>query len=212
LSKLKISELFYSIQGEGPFAGFPSFFIRLFGCNLNCSWCDTEYAKTGSFKIYDVPFIVNFWKKNYPEVPYITITGGEPLLQDAVYELMQEFLKYDTTIILETNGSLSLEKVPENVVKVMDIKTPSSKMHIYNLYENLKYLDKKDVIKFVIMDKRDFEWALEVIKKFDILSCAQIYFSPVYKKLAPRTLALWIMEIKKPFKLQIQLHKFLSLK
>jgi len=212
LDKLKISEIFYSIQGEGPFAGFPSFFIRLFGCNLNCSWCDTEYAKTGVFQLKNISYVLSLWKKNYPEIPYITITGGEPLLQKSVYKLMKVLLQNNATIILETNGSLSLKEVPEEVIKVMDLKTPSSGMHIHNFYENLKYLGKKDVIKFVVMNKIDFNWALEIIEKFDILSRCQIYFSPVYNKLSPQELAFWIMETKKPFKIQIQLHKFLGLK
>jgi len=212
LKTLKISEIFYSIQGEGPLMGYPTLFIRFFGCNLNCSWCDTLYAKYGTFKSMNIPEIINLWKKNYPQIPYITLTGGEPLIQKNIYALMEELLLKKAIIVLETNGSISLKNTPKDVIKVMDIKTPSSQMDRFNLYENLKFLNKKDAVKFVIKNRSDFEWALRIIEKFKINYYTQIFFSPVYKILSPQILAHWILETKLPIRLQIQLHKTLKLK
>ncbi len=212
MDKLKISEIFLSIQGEGPFIGFPSFFVRVFGCNLDCSWCDTPQAKKGSFKNLEVSQIIYFWEKNYHSIPYITLTGGEPLLQSTIYHLIDSFLRKDCIIILETNGSISLEEVPKEVIKVMDIKTPSSNMEKYNLYENLKFLNTKDAIKFVIKDRYDFEFALNCIERYQISYYTQVIFSPAFPLLNPKTLAEWILEIKKPFRFQVQLHKIVGIK
>ncbi len=210
---LKISEIFFSIQGEGPLIGYPSFFIRLFGCNLNCTWCDTPYAKgNNSYKEVKISEIINFWKKNYSDIPYITITGGEPLLQRSVYTLIAKLLKEKTVIVLETNGSINLSKVPKCVIKVMDLKTPSSGMEKYNLYQNLKYLNKKDVVKFVIKDKKDFEFSIEIVKKFQIFYYTQVFFSPVSPFLEPKILAEWVLDTKLPIRFQVQLHKVLGLK
>lgn len=213
MSKLKVSEIFFSIQGEGPFIGFPSFFVRLFGCNLNCWWCDTPYAKGNhNYQELKTSDIFSFWEKNFNSIPFITITGGEPLLQESVYELIEEFLKQKCIVILETNGSLSLEKVPREVIKVMDIKTPSSKMEKYNFYENLRFLSLKDAVKFVIKDREDFEFALNMVEKFQISYYTQIIFSPAFPFLEAKTLAHWILETKKPLRLQVQLHKVVGIK
>lgn len=212
MNKLKISEIFFSIEGEGPFIGFPSFFIRTFGCNLNCSWCDTPYAKEGSFREMEIKEIITLWENNYSSIPYITLTGGEPLLQNAIYYLIEGFLKKACIIILETNGSISLEKVPKEVVKVMDIKTPSSNMEKYNLYENLKFLDTKDAVKFVIQNRADFEFALNCIEKYQINYYTQVIFSPAFSLLSPKSLAEWILEIKKPIRFQVQIHRIVGIK
>ncbi len=211
--KLKISEIFFSIQGEGPLIGYPSFFIRLFGCNLNCFWCDTPYAKGENYyEEWEVSEIVSFWEKNFKFIPFITLTGGEPLLQNSVYSLISEFLNKGCIIVLETNGSISLERVPQEVIKVMDIKTPSSGMDKYNLYENFRFLIKKDAVKFVIKDKKDFEFALNIVEKFKLLYYTQVFLSPAYPFLKPQTLANWILETKKPLRFQIQLHKVVGIK
>lgn len=210
---LKISEIFYSLQGEGPFIGFPTLFIRLYGCNLNCSWCDTPFAKEGNnFFEISIKEILSFWQKNYPEIPYITITGGEPLLQKESLALMEAFLKKGAIVCLETNGSLSIENVPKDVVIVMDIKTPSSGMTLFNNYNNLNFLKKKDVVKFIIQDRKDFDWSLEIIDKYALLSRVICLFSPVYGIMPPQDLSNLILMTKKPIRFQIQLHKFLNLK
>ena len=213
MSKLKISEIFFSIQGEGPLVGYPSFFVRLFGCNLNCSWCDTPYAKGKNlYKELEISEVISLWKENFKSIPFIIITGGEPLLQSSVYSLIDEFLKLNCTVILETNGSITLKRVPEEVIKVMDIKTPSSRMEKYNLYENLKFLASKDAVKFVIKDKKDFEFTLNITEKFQILYYTQVFLSPAFPFLEAKTLANWVLETKKPLRFQIQLHKVVGIK
>jgi len=210
---LKISEVFYSLQGEGPYIGYPSLFIRLYGCNLSCSWCDTPYAREGErFDTMEVSQLLDFWEKNYVSIPFVTLTGGEPLLQEEVYLLMRVFIAKGAVVILETNGSLSLERVPEEVVVVMDVKTPSSGMEIYNNYENFNYLKKKDAVKFVIKDESDFEWSLKIIEKYALLSKTTCLFSPCDPYLSPRKLAEMILNSKKSVRFQVQLHKILGIK
>ena len=212
-SSLKISEIFYSIQGEGPFSGYPTLFIRLFGCNLNCSWCDTPQAKPPfSHKEFAVNDLVKLWKENFCSIPFVTITGGEPLLQKTgVVELAESLLSLGAIVELETNGSLSLEGLPKELVKVVDVKTPSSGMEVFNRLENLKYLNNKDVIKFVIKDEKDFEFSLNLVEKLKIYEKVQVFFSPVHGELSPKILAGWILKSRLPIRLQVQLHKFLGL-
>lgn len=210
---LKISEIFFSLQGEGPLIGVPTYFVRLFGCNLSCSWCDTPYAKgRGKYEEKEIHEIISHWKKNYPHIPYVTITGGEPLLQKGTQELIESFLSEGAIIVLETNGSLSIEKVPDEVIVVMDLKTPSSGMSEFNNLENLKFLKKDDALKFVIKDERDFYFSLEMIEKYDLLLKTNCFFSPCEPFMKPESLAKMILEIKKPIRFQIQLHKFLKIK
>lgn len=213
MSKLKISEIFFSLQGEGPLTGYPTFFIRLFGCNLDCSWCDTPYAKgENPYEEKEVSEIVFFWEKNFSSIPFITITGGEPLIQSSVYKLMDTFLNKSCIVVLETNGSISLERVPKKVTKIIDVKTPSSKMEKYNLYENFKFLTRDDAVKFVIKDKDDFEFSLHIIEKFFLTYYTQVFLSPAHPFLDPKTLAEWILKTKKPLRFQIQLHKMIGIK
>ncbi|NPA39978.1 MAG: 4Fe-4S cluster-binding domain-containing protein [Thermodesulfobacteria bacterium] len=210
---LKVCETFFSIQGEGPYAGYPCFFIRLHGCNLNCKWCDTEYSKEpNNYEKLSLKELIEKWKGETSSIKYITITGGEPLIQEGTYELIEAFLKVGCKVILETNGSISLAKVPYSVIKVMDIKTPSSGMSPYNLYENFAYLNEKDAVKFVIMNKKDFEYALKVVSDYELLSKVEVIFSPVWKRLSGKKLAKWILSTKLPIRMQVQLHKVLRLK
>ncbi|PMP66152.1 MAG: 7-carboxy-7-deazaguanine synthase QueE [Thermodesulfobacterium geofontis] len=213
MSKLKISEIFFSLQGEGPLIGYPTLFIRLFGCNLNCSWCDTPYAKGNNpHKEVEISEILSFWEKNFNSLPFITITGGEPLIQNPVYNLMNAFLEKNCIVVLETNGSISLNRVPKEVIKVMDVKTPSSNMDRHNLYENFKFLGKKDAVKFVIKDEKDFEFSLDIIDKFFLTYYTQVFLSPAHPFLDPKNLAEWILKTKKPLRFQIQLHKVVGIK
>ncbi len=210
---LRISEIFFSLQGEGPLIGYPTFFIRLYGCNLNCNWCDTSYAREGNnFTEKSWEEILKIWKTNYHQIPYVALTGGEPLLQEEIYNLISLFLKKGAILTLETNGSLSIAKVPPEVIILLDLKTPSSGMENFNLYENLMYLQKKDAIKFVIKNERDFRWSLDRIEEFNLLERVPCFFSPCSPYLAPEKLANWILETKKPIRFQIQIHKLLKLK
>lgn len=210
---LRISEIFFSIQGEGPLVGFPTFFVRLYGCNLNCSWCDTPYAKEGQrYQELSPEEIITQWESNYKEIPYIAITGGEPLLQAQSIDLMNEFSKRGAKVLLETNGSLNIKRVPKEVLIVMDVKTPSSEMSKHNLFENFNYLKKEDALKFVIKDYNDFQWSLKIIEEFNLLEKFNCFFSPAYSYLSPEELAQFILETKRPLRLQVQLHKILKIK
>ncbi len=206
--RLDIAEIFVSLQGEGAHTGLPTFFVRLAGCNLRCQWCDTVYAQKPLNKFFSLSEILKLWEQRGC-LPFIQITGGEPLLQEAVYDLMKQFLARGATVLLETNGSLSLKKVPGKVVKIMDIKTPSSGMEKYNNYSNLAYLTLKDQVKFVIADRRDYDWAKETLFRYYLPFYTQVLFSPVYGRLDPRELASWIIRDLLPVRFQIQLHKFL---
>jgi len=210
---LKISEIFFSLQGEGPLIGVPTYFVRLFGCNLSCSWCDTPYAKEGNnYEKREISEILLEWKKNYAFTPYVTITGGEPLLQEETLDLIQAFLLEGAILVLETNGSLSIKNIPEEVIVIMDLKTPSSGMERFNNLENLQFLKKDDALKFVIKDEGDFHWSLSVIEKYDLFSKTNCFFSPCEPFMPPEKLAKMILEVKRPIRFQIQLHKFLKIK
>ncbi len=212
-TELKVSEVFYSIQGEGPLSGRPAIFIRLYGCNLSCRWCDTNYAREGGkFEVWLIEELLKLIATKFQGVKEITITGGEPLFQKATLPFIKELLKADYVVSLETNGSISLEGVPGEVIKVMDIKTPSSGMEAFNLYENLKFLDKKDAVKFVIADRKDFEWSIKKCKEFGIFEKCEVFFSPVWRRLSGKRLADWILKAKAPVRLQLQLHKVLKFK
>jgi 7-carboxy-7-deazaguanine synthase len=212
-TKLRVSEIFYSIQGEGPLSGRPAIFVRLYGCNLNCSWCDTRYAREGGvFKIWEIEELITFLKEKFKNIREVTITGGEPLLQKGTFALIERLFSMGFTVCLETNGSLSLKGLPQEVIKVMDFKTPSSGMEKFNLYENLEFLDRKDAVKFVIADKKDFAWSIQKCKEFAIFEKTEVFFSPVWGRLSGKRLAGWILEEKLPVRLQLQLHKILKLK
>jgi len=209
---IRLSELFFSLQGEGPLVGFPTFFVRLYGCNLSCSWCDTPQARGGfPFEEKSIDEIISFWQENYPKIPYVAITGGEPLLQKESILLMRSFVAQGAKVLLETNGSLSIREVPQEVLIVMDVKTPSSGMVDFNLWENFKYLKKGDALKFVIANREDFWWSLEIIDTYNLeeFTC---FFSPAYSLFSPQELANLILETRRPLRFQIQLHKFLGIK
>ena len=206
--ELDVAELFVSLQGEGAHAGLPMFFVRLAGCNLRCRWCDTPYAQRPLKKLLSLSRIISLWEQE-GALGYVQITGGEPLLQENVYPLMELFLKRGTKVLLETNGSLSLEKVPPEVVKVMDLKPPSSGMEEHNLFENLAFLTKKDEVKIVVADKRDYAWAKEIISSYHLPVFTNVLLSPAFGLLEPERLASWILKDRLPVRFQLQLHKVL---
>jgi len=209
--KLHITEIFYSIQGESIFAGCPCSFIRLIGCNLNCHYCDTPESRSiqPSSKYMSLDEILS--QVASLGCSLVEITGGEPLLQSATPMLCQRLLEEGYTVLLETNGSLSLKEVPGNVIKIMDIKTPSSGMSQFFLPDNLRYLKKSDQIKFVLSHKEDFDWACLFLKQSEIPEGVEVLFSSVVPDLDPSYLARWILEKKMDVRLQIQLHKLLKL-
>ena len=203
---MELSEIFYSLQGESSYAGLPCVFVRLASCNLRCTYCDTQYAYEPEFTL-SIEDIVKEVEKYHP-VKLVEITGGEPLLQAKSIELMKLLLKKNYDVLLETNNSISLKDVPKEVIKIVDFKTPSSGMCNSILWDNIKYFNDWDELKFVIEDKQDFDWSLQIIEKYDLLQY-QILFSPVYEKLDRKELAEWILETKLPIRLNMQLHKLI---
>ncbi|MFZ3064346.1 MAG: radical SAM protein [Nitrospirota bacterium] len=203
---MKINEIFKSIQGESSFAGIPTVFVRLTGCNLRCQWCDTKYA-------YDegVDLIIDevIGRVNAFGLQFVQITGGEPLLQEDVYELMDRLLNMDYKVSLETNGSINLSSVDKRVVRIIDIKCPSSGESDRMDFGNINYLTKSDELKFVIKDRDDYNWAKEIIDRYNLIKRCNILISPVYGGIEPRQLAEWILEDNLNVRLQIQLHKLL---
>ncbi len=203
---LKIIEIFYSIQGESTFAGLPCIFIRLFGCNIECSYCDTIYDES-EYTFLTVEQIIKKIK-NLPG-KLVEITGGEPLLQKEVYDLISQLEKSEYTVLLETNGTLSFKNISSSVHKITDVKCPGSGYGKSFYLKNLEYLiPGRDEIKFVIKDRLDFDFALDFIKKHK-LDNQTIIFSSVFTELHPKTLAEWILETGKNIRMQLQLHKYI---
>lgn len=204
---IEICELFYSIQGESSYAGYPCFFIRFAGCNLRCTWCDTRYAYEGESEEYTISRLMAEVRK-YPEV-LVEITGGEPLLQEGVYQLFKELLAEDRKVLLETNGSTSLERVPQEVIKIMDIKCPGSSMHGKMDFNNFNFLSRNDEIKFVITSRADYDWAVKLVDSHGLAKLTTVTFSPIPALLAPSLLAEWILTDLLPVRLRLQLHTIL---
>ncbi len=205
--KIELCETFVSLQGEGLYQGLPMFFVRLARCNLRCRWCDTTYAY-GPGKQVSLEEILEIWRAT-GSLSWVEITGGEPLLQEGVYALFEAFLGLGVKVLLETNGSLSLERVPREVVKIMDLKPPSSWMSGFIHWPNLAYLGPRDQVKFVLANREDYLWACQVLRHYQLPVYTQVLMSPVYGELPPQTLAQWILEDHLPVRFQIQLHKFL---
>ncbi|MFH1548268.1 MAG: radical SAM protein [Candidatus Omnitrophota bacterium] len=207
-SCVNISEIFYSILGESTEQGLPCAFIRVAGCNLRCSYCDTIYAQKGG-KEYPVEKILSTIS-DYP-VKLVEITGGEPLLQENIHKLIRELIKRKYKVLIETNGSLDIGRLPAKIIVIMDIKCPSSKMHNKMNWENIKKLKVQDEIKFVLSDLKDYIWAKKVIKKYN-LSGKKILLSPVLNKLSSKKLSKWILKDGLNARLHLQLHKIIGVK
>jgi len=204
---LTINEIFHSIQGESSRAGQLCVFVRLTACDLRCSWCDTPYAFHEGRKM-SVDEVVSAVEAHGS--PLVEITGGEPLLQEDVYPLMDRLLAAGRTVMLETGGHRPTSRVPAAVLKIVDIKCPGSGEAAKNDWSNLDRLAPHDEIKFVVKDRADYEFAREVIAKHDLASrAAAILLSPVHGVLDPRTLSEWILADHLPARLQLQLHKFI---
>jgi len=210
---LNISELFYSIQGESSWAGYPCAFIRLAGCNLRCAYCDSSYTWKESGQAVHHERILD-WLNHYPGV-LVELTGGEPLLQENIYPLLDLLLDRGRKVLIETNGSLSIEKIPSQVSVVLDIKCPDSGMVDRTDWDNMALLAarknncSRDDVKFVVCSEKDFLWARNIIEKYGLAGIATILFSPVEYLFAPSSLAELIMEYRLPAKLQLQLHRIL---
>jgi 7-carboxy-7-deazaguanine synthase len=204
--RLRITEIFRSIQGESTHAGFPCAFIRLTGCSLRCVWCDTAYAFHGGADMALDEAVAQVLDL---ETRLVEVTGGEPLEQEAVYPLMERLLDAGRTVLLETGGHVPLDRVDPRVVKIVDVKAPGSGMQSANLLENLDRLQPHDEIKFVIADRRDFDWSLGMVRERNLDQGRVVTFSPVWETLPASDLAAWIRDSGRPVRLGLQLHKIL---
>ena len=201
---LVINEIFHSIQGESSYAGLPCVFVRLTACNLRCTWCDTTYSFNEGKPLALGDVIVKVLEYN---CPLVEITGGEPLLQPNVYPLMARLCDLGKRVLLETSGSIDVSAVDPRVVKIMDLKCPGSGECDRNCYENIRLLDKKDEVKFVIADRADYDWARRTMTEHQLTRICTVLFSPVWGVLPLKTLADWVMADQLPVRLQTQLHK-----
>lgn len=205
---MRISEIFRSIQGESTFAGLPCTFVRAAGCSLRCAWCDTGYAlDPHSGEEMNLDSILDRVKRL--GIDWVEITGGEPLEQEETPELCQRLLEWGAIVFVETSGAYPIDVLPASVIKIMDIKTPSSRMAERNDWENLRRLSERDEIKFAIADRQDFDWAVAVCRERELLGGRTILFAPVFSTLEPVRLAEWILQEKLPIRLQLQLHKYI---
>lgn len=205
-TRLRITEIFYSLQGETRTAGLPTVFIRLTGCPLRCVWCDTAYAfKGGDWWHIDAILAA---VAAYP-TPHVSVTGGEPLAQKGCLALLRRLCAAGYTVSLETSGALDVSGVDVRVVKVMDIKAPGSGEASRNRYENIVCLQHHDQVKFVLMDRADYDWACALLDEYGLAARCDILFSCVQGHLEARELAEWILDDHLPVRLQIQLHKLL---
>jgi len=203
---LRITEIFYSLQGETRTTGFPTVFIRLTGCPLRCQYCDSEYAFHGGKKltIEEIMAQVASYQPNY-----VTVTGGEPLAQKSCLILLNKLCDRGYQVSLETSGALDVSQVDQRVIKVVDIKTPDSLEVNKNRYQNLDFLQAHDQLKFVICSREDYEWSRDQLVKLNIPAAVEVLFSPSYEQIEPRVLAEWILTDKLNVRMQIQLHKLL---
>jgi 7-carboxy-7-deazaguanine synthase len=205
-NRLKITEIFFSLQGEALTVGIPTTFVRLTGCPLRCQYCDTAYAFSGGewMSLDEILQQVASYSTQY-----VTVTGGEPLAQKACQDLLSMLCDAGYRVSLETSGALDVSGVDARVVKVMDIKTPGSKEERRNHLENIEYIRRQDQIKFVICDEQDYQWSMELLRQYRLNERCEVLFSPSYDQLAASELADWILRDAAPVRMQMQLHKLL---
>ncbi|MCH9769376.1 MAG: 7-carboxy-7-deazaguanine synthase QueE [Gammaproteobacteria bacterium] len=203
---LRITEIFHSLQGETNTVGLPTVFVRLTGCPLRCQYCDTAYAFHGGDNML-LPDILDQIAKYQPR--YVTVTGGEPLAQPNCIPLLKALCDQNYSVSLETSGALDISAVDPRVMKIFDIKTPGSSEVEKNQFDNLNHLNTHDQIKFVICDRKDYDWAKGLIKSHELTARCEVLFSPSYQQLKERELADWILQDNLRVRMQIQLHKYI---
>ncbi len=204
---LRVTEIFHSIQGETTFSGLPTVFIRLTGCPLRCSYCDTEYAFHGGAK-FTLQSILE-QTQNY-HCKHVTVTGGEPLSQENCIDLLELLVQHSYSVSLETSGAINIANVPNDIHIILDLKTPSSNECHRNLWVNLNTIKPSDQIKFVIGNSDDYQWAVSTIMQYNLnAKVNELLFSPIHAQLSPTELAQWILDDKLQVRLQLQLHKYL---
>ena len=205
-NRLKITEIFFSLQGEALTVGIPTTFVRLTGCPLRCSYCDTAYAFSGG-EWMSVDEILD--RVAAERTRYVTVTGGEPLAQKACFGLLDSLCDAGYSVSLETSGALDVSAVDPRVVKVMDIKTPGSGEEARNRLDNLDFIGPNDQLKFVICDQQDYEWSRNFLDRHDLAERCEVLFSPSFAQLPASDLADWILRDALPVRMQMQLHKLL---
>ena len=205
-NRLKITEIFFSLQGEALTVGIPTTFVRLTGCPLRCSYCDTAYAFSGG-EWMSVDEILD--RVAAERTRYVTVTGGEPLAQKACFGLLDSLCDAGYSVSLETSGALDVSAVDPRVVKVMDIKTPGSGEEARNRLDNLDFIGPNDQLKFVICDQQDYEWSRNFLDRHDLAERCEVLFSPSFAQLPASDLADWILRDALPVRMQMQMHKLL---
>jgi 7-carboxy-7-deazaguanine synthase len=205
---LKVNEIFYSIQGESSYAGRPCVFVRLTGCNLRCSYCDTRFAYRDGEEL-EVADILNRVKSH--ECPLVEVTGGEPLIQREAPILVQRLIEEGHEVLMETNGSQDISRVDDRCVKIVDIKCPSSGQHTHNDLKNLDRLKDRDEVKFVISHRDDYAYAKKIVNSGypNLIKKNTVHFSPVFGRLEASKLAEWLLEDHLDVRLHLQLHKII---
>jgi len=203
---LLVNETFFSIQGESSFAGLPCFFVRLTGCNLRCSYCDTRYAYEEG-KSMSVEDVLSAMPPNYTGL--VEVTGGEPLLQDECPTLVDRLVREGHTVLVETNGSLDIRSLPEGSVCILDIKCPDSGMSDQMNLDNLRHLRSRDEVKFVVQSRADYLWAGHLLRQSPPRSPEKVLFSPAHGTCEPRELAEWLLTDRLEARIQLPLHRLL---
>ncbi|HNT34209.1 MAG TPA: radical SAM protein [bacterium] len=203
---MKVVEVFHSIQGESTHAGLPCVFVRLSGCNLRCSYCDTQYAYDEGERMSLDEILVRVQRY---DCPLVEITGGEPLLQEQTPQLTSQLAHKGYTVLVETNGTVDISGLDKRAIRIMDIKCPGSGCSDKTLWSNVELLRKTDEVKMVLCDERDYLWARGIIEKFNLLERTTVLLSPVHGRLEPAQLAAWILRDRLNVRLQLQLHKYI---
>ena len=203
---LRIFEIFHSLQGESSRVGLPTVFVRLTGCPLRCGYCDTEYAFHGGATQSFEEILATV--ASY-QAQYVCVTGGEPLAQKGCHQLLKMLCDNGYQVSIETSGAIDISQVDQRVSVIMDIKTPGSGEASKNLWSNVAALSAKDEVKFVLVDRTDYDWAKQILGQYDLTQKCPVLFSPVYKTLPPADLAAWVLEDHLQVRMQVQLHKIL---
>lgn len=203
---LKIYEIFYSLQGESSRIGLPTVFVRLTGCPMRCTYCDTEYAFSGGSNM-DIADIMAQVESHGTK--YVTVTGGEPLAQKECHALLKTLCDQGFNVSLETGGAMDIAPVDDRVSVILDIKTPGSNEEKNMLWRNVEHLKQSDEIKFVLCGRSDYDWAKQKVAELDLVSKSPILFSPSFHELNANDLASWVLEDQLPVRMQIQMHKVL---
>lgn len=203
---IRITEIFHSIQGESNTVGYPTVFVRLTGCPMRCSYCDTAYAFNGGTKMALEDILR---KVDDLVIKHVVVTGGEPLAQPECHDLLRELCDRGYSVSLETGGAMDISNVDKRVYVVLDIKTPASNEERNNTYENLQYIKPSDCLKFVICDEDDYRWSVKFVEDSDLTNVCDVFFSPSADQLSATDLADWIVRDRLPVRLQVQLHKIL---